>query len=213
MKKSTMATTENLPPPPPSSTSRGSRKTLIAVIVIVVIVAVIVGVYFATRGGGGGPSPSTTPTPTSSAAATPTPTATASSSAGGNVAGASSLQYTVDVTGGSSAGTYKFMAKNIGTSNMMVRVEITSSSGNIIEIINGAQQKAWLYANGAWTDLSTSFSSEWSSWSSTLTGYKNNLASWPGYGDWTYTNPDGSTVRIHDITVNPSLADSLFSHS
>jgi FlaG/FlaF family flagellin (archaellin) len=173
------------------------QKTLvIAVVVVVVIVVVIAGVYLATRGGGGGPSPSVTPTPT-----------------GASVTGASSLQYTVDITGGSSAGTYKYMAKNIGTSSMMIRAEITSSSGSFVYIVNGAQQKAWAYQNGAWTDLSSSFSTQWSSWNSTWTGYKGALVNWSGSGDWTYTNPDGSSVRIHDISVNPSLADSLFSPS
>ena len=173
--------------PPYSQSQKGSRKTLIAVVVIVAIAAVAVGVYLATRSG---PSPSV------------------------NIAGASSLQFTVDVTGGSSAGTYKYMAKNIGTSNMMIRVEGTTSSlGNFVYIVNGAQQKAWVYLNGAWMDLSSTFSALWSSWNSAFTGYRNNLVNWPGYGDWTYTAPDGSTIRIHDITVNPSLADSLFSHS
>jgi hypothetical protein len=209
MKKSAM-TAVGVPPPPPQPPSKRSRKTLIAVILIVAIVVVAVGVYLATRGGAGGPSPSVTPTPTSSAAVSPTPT---SSGGGANVAGASSLQFTVDVTGGSSQGTYKYMAKNVGTSSMMIRVEMTTSSGNFVEIINGAQQKAWIYQNGAWTDLSSTFSDQWSSWSSTWTGYKNNLADWTGSGDWTYTASDGSTIRIHNISVNPSLADSLFQPS
>jgi hypothetical protein len=198
MKKSTMTETTSAPSPPPPS--KGSRKTLIAIIVIAIIAiaAVAAGVYLATQsGGGGGPSPSVTPTPT------PTPT-------GANVSGASSLQFSVDVTGGSSAGTYKYMAKNIGTSNMMIRVEITSSSGNLVYIVNGAQQKAWAYQNGAWTDLSSTFSDQWSAWNSTWAGYKEDLVSWTGSGDWTYTAPDGSTIRIHEISVNPSLADSLF---
>jgi hypothetical protein len=204
MKKSTMTEMASAPPPPPLS--KGSRKTLIAVIVIAIIAiaAVAAGVYLATQsGGGGGPSASVTPTPTPSAAVTPTPT-------GANVAGASSLQFTVDVTGGSSQGTYKYMAKNIGTSNMMIRIEVTSTSGNLVYIVNGAQQKAWAYESGAWTDLSAAFSDQWSAWNSTWTGYESNLAGWTGTGDWAYTAPDGSTIRIHEISVNPSLADSLF---
>jgi hypothetical protein len=167
-----------------------NQKTLvIAVVIVVVVVAVVAGVYLATQSVG--------PTPT------PTPTVTPS-----GVEGASSLQFTVDVTGGSAAGTYKYMAKNIGTSSMMIRVEITA--GNMVYIVNGAQQKAWAYQNGAWTDLSSTFSDQWSAWNSTWTGYKESLLDWTGTGDWTYTNPDGSSVRIYGISVNPSLADSLF---
>ena len=174
-------------PPPPS---KGSRKTLIAVIVIAIIAiaAVAAGVYLATQSGGGG---------------------------GGTtgVTGASSLQFSVDVTGGSSQGTYKYMAKNIGTSSMMIRVEITSADGDVIYIVNGAQQKAWGYSGGEWIDLSDTFSDQWDAWNSTWAGYKGSLVDWTGTGDWTYTDPDGNSVRVYDIAVNPSLADSLFEHS
>jgi hypothetical protein len=210
MKKSTMAVPP--PPPPPPSAPKGSRKTLIAVAVIVIVaVAAVAGAYLATRGVS--PSPSVTPTPTPSAAVTPTPTPTPTATSNG-VATASSLQFSVDVSsGGTLQETYTYYIKNIGTSNAMFRVEGTGSQGNFVYIINGAQQKAWVYENGAWTDLSSEFSTQWSSWSSAFTGYKNNLVNWPGYGDWTYTAPDGTTVRLYDITVNPSLADSLFSPS
>jgi hypothetical protein len=225
MKKNAMTTMAYPPPPPPPS--KGSRKTLIAVIVIVAIAAVAVGVYLATRSGGGGPSPSVTPTPTPSAAVTPTPTPTttaspsatptptASSSGGGsNIAGATSVEFSADVSsGGTLQETYTYYVKNIGTSTTMFRIEGTGSQGDFIYIVNGAQQQVWVNENGEWTDLSASFANYWSSWNSAFTGYKNNLANWPGYGDWTYNNPDGTTVRIYDITVNPSLADSLFSHS
>jgi hypothetical protein len=195
MKKSTMTETTSAPSPPPPP--KGSRKTLIAVIVIAIIAiaAVAAGVYLATQSGGGGGGGG------------------GGGSGGGGttgVTGASSLQFTVDVTGGSSQGTYKYMAKNIGTSNMMIRIEITSSSGNLVYIVNGAQQKAWAYQNNEWADLSSTFSDQWSAWNSTWTGYKEDLVSWTGTGDWTYSAPDGSTIRIHEISVNPSLADSLF---
>jgi hypothetical protein len=190
MKKSIMAEMASAPPPPPPL-SKGSRKTLIAVIVIVAIAAVAVGVYLATQSGGGGGGGATT-----------------------GVAGASSLQFSISVTqGGVSQGTYKYMAKNIGTSSMMIRVEITSADGDLIYIVNGAQQKAWGYSGGEWIDLSDTFSDQWDAWNSTWAGYKESLFDWTGTGDWTYTDPDGNSVRVYDIAVNPSLADSLFEHS
>jgi hypothetical protein len=216
MKKSTMTTMASPPPPPSPSPSKGSRKTLIAVIVIVVvIVAVVVGVYLATRSGGGGTSPSVTPTPKPSAGVTPTPTAT-SSAGGANVAGASSLQFTASLTdsSGKSLGTYTYYAKNAGTSSLMLRIEFADSSGNnFVYIVNGALQQAWIESGGQWTDLSSSYSSQWSTWNSAYTGYANSLAAWSGHGDYSYTAPNGETIRIYSISVNPSLADALFQHS
>jgi FlaG/FlaF family flagellin (archaellin) len=183
MKKSMMAAAAQHALPPPSS--KGSRKTLvIAVIVIVAIAAVAVGVYLATRSGGGG----------------------------ANVAGASSLQFTSSVTTGTAQGTYTYYAKNVGASNTMLRIEYTDPSGAyFVYILDGAQQKAWVQSGGEWTDLSSTYASQWSHFNSGFTNFKNSLAAgWPGVGDWTYTTPEGITGRIYNITVNPSLADSLF---
>jgi len=103
------------------------------------------------------------------------------------------------------------MAKNIGESNLKIRIEISSGGVELVYVVNGEQQKAWSYMDGQWTE-SSDFSAEWDAWSSTLTGYKESLADWTGTGEWTYTQ-DGTTVRIYDITVNPTLADSLFEPS
>jgi hypothetical protein len=176
-----------------------NQKTLaIAVVVIVVVAVAAAGVYLATQsGGGGGSTPTATPTSTPS---------------GADVAGSSSLQFSVDISGGASAGTYTFMAKNIGESNLMVRVEM-SNSYELIDIVNGAQQKAWESVNGDWNDLSANYADQFNVWDSTLSGYKSNLASWTGASEYTYTDPDGNSVRVYNISVNPTLADSLFEHS
>lgn len=156
-----------------------------AVIVIIAVAAVAVGVYLATRSGGGG----------------------------ANVAGASSLKFTASVATGVSQGTYIYYAKNVGASNMMLRIEYTDPSGAyFVYIINGVQQKAWIQSGGEWTDLSSEYASQSSTYYPRFTGFKNSLEGWSGVGDWTYTLADGSTARIYDITVNPSLADSLFQH-
>jgi len=175
---------------------KGISAVVIAVIVVVVVVAVGVGVYLAmsnTGGNGGGGE------------ATPTPTATTP-----DVAEATSLQFKVEVTSEGTTYTNTYMAKNIGTSDLMIRIEIDSAGSNFVYIVNGADEKAWAYADGEWTDISDTFSSEWDSWSTTVSGYQDDLADWSGTGEWTYTGTDGSTVRIYDISVNPSLADTLF---
>jgi hypothetical protein len=211
-------------PPPPPPISKRSRKPLIAVIVVVLIVVLAVGVYLAMGGFGTNnsvtptptPIPGTTSTPGPSSSATAGPTAT-STGTGVNVAEATSLQFTISMTNssGASLGSYTYSAKNAGTSNMMIRVEFAdpSSGSSYVYIVNGAQQKAWMEVDGQWTDLSSAFTSEFSSWDETFTGYKDSLADWSGLGDWTYTSPTGETVRIHDISVNPSLPDSLFEHT
>jgi len=159
---------------------------VIAVVVVVVIAVVIAGVYLAMSGGGGG------------------------GGGGGNgISTATSLQFSVDVSGGSSTGTYTYYVKNAGTANMMIRIEGSSAGTSFAYIVNGVQQMAWAYDGSNWTDVSSTFSSQWSSWNSTWTGYAKNLATWTS-GDWTYTDPQGNSVRIYSISVNPSLADSLF---
>lgn len=205
------------PPPPPPNKKR-SRKPLIAVIALILIVVLAVGVYLAASGIGSNPSVTPTPTPSSGATSTPAPSATATSSGtAANIAGATSLQFTTSITNssGASLGSYTYYAKNAGTSNMMIRIEFTdpSSGSSFVYIVNGALQQAWMETGGQWTDLSSAFTSEWNSWDSTFASYKNSLTDWSGIGDWTYTSPTGETVRISNISVNPSLPDSLFEHS
>jgi len=168
------------------------QKTIaIAVILIVVVAVISVGAYWvlSNPGENGGNGATPTPTPTGAADAT-------------------SLQYTVEITGGDSAGTYNYYAKNIGTSNMMIRVEIPLGEMNFTYIVNGAEQKAWANEGSGWVDLSATFSDQWDLWKPTWQVYTDQLANWTS-GDWTYTEGD-STFAIKDITVNPTLDDSLF---
>jgi hypothetical protein len=116
---------------------------------------------------------------------------------------------------GATQGSYTYSAKNAGTSNMMIRVEFIdpTSGSSFVYIVNGALQQAWMGSDGQWMDLSSAFASEYDSWQSSFADYQNSLTDWSGLGDWTYTGPTGETVRIHSISVNPSLPDSLFEHT
>jgi len=193
VQKSAMSIPPPPPPPPlptpkPSSAPKFNRKTMIALVIIAIIVVAIVGVILATRGGGGG--------------------------TGGNVAGANSLQFSTDFAFQGTSTTYTFSAKNIGTSSTLLRIEGTGDKGAFIYIINGAQKQAWVYENGAWTNLTAYYSSTWGQWNSTFTELKEELGNWSGFGDYTYTDQSsGYTIRIYSIAVNPSLADSLFEPS
>ncbi len=228
MKKSILAsdTTASSPPPPPPSPSKGSRKTLMAAIIIVIIVvAAVVGAYLLTRSG----SPSSNPTPAPGTTATPAPGTTATPAPGTTptpgtgtpspsqnpYVGATSIQFSVSFTTGTETSfAYTYSAKNIGTPNMMMRIEGTFGNDTMVYIINGVQQKMWINSGGEWIDMSTDFSTQWDSWNQTWQGYETSLAEWAGTGEYTYTYPGtGETLRIYNIAVNPELADSLFQHN
>ncbi len=131
-----------------------------------------------------------------------------------NVEGASSLQFKVNVNPADSESIeYTYMIKNSGTSNLMMRIEMESIEEDFIYIINGAQEKVWIYSDGEWMDFSELYPTYWETWNSAWQGYRTNLLDWTGYGDWSYTTPNGDSVRIYDITINPSLSDTLFQHS
>jgi hypothetical protein len=219
---------ETAPPPPPPPPTNKSRKPLIIVLAVVLIVVLVVGVYFASGGFGTNTSVTPTPTPVPGSTATPNPSATSTSTSNPtasptgsgsavDIEGASSLQFTVTMTDGTGAsvGSYTYSAKNAGTSDMMIRVEFVdpTSNSNFVYIVNGALKQAWMASDGEWLDLSSAYDSQYSSWDETFSDYKTNLADWAGLGDWTYTGPEGDTIRIHNISVNPALPDSLFEHS
>jgi len=209
---------------------------IVALVVIVVAAAVAAGAYYVMTQNPSSPStsgsptpsssptatPTTTPNPTTSTSPTATPTQTAtpspspstSPSSAPNVAGASSLKYSVTVTeAGVLQGSYTYQGKNAGTSNFMMRIDFTEPSGaQTIYIVNGAEQKAWAYTDGNWTDLSAAYTTQYNTWNQVWQGYVTSLSGWNGVGDWTYTDGNAS-VRIYDISVNPVLADSLFQHS
>jgi hypothetical protein len=203
------------PAPPPAPTQKKSRKTLLILLAIIFIVIIIIGVFIA-MGGLGTNNPATTPTPTPSGGS-PTPTSGTSVTpapsgiTGADIAGASSLQYSVEATsGGVSQGSYTYYGKNVGTANFMMRIDYTDGTGEQgAIIINGAQQKAWSYADGEWTDVSMVYSMQFDTWNTLWQGYTGALGAWTGMGDYTYS-AGGDSVRIYGVSVNPSLPDSLF---
>jgi outer membrane lipoprotein-sorting protein len=155
---------------------------IVAIVIVIAVAAVAASVYLVGPYGAGG---------------------------GSSIAGASSLRFSVMVTHNeTSLGNYTFMVKNAGT----MRIETKTANTSIIYIVDGYQQKAWLCSNGTWQDLSDAFTTQWTTWSSQLKGYTDNLAGWKS-GNWTYTTPNEDTVKIYDIAINPSLADSLFQPS
>jgi hypothetical protein len=175
------------------------------VIVAIIVIAVVIGgiaVYVLYSGGGEEEGPTPTPAPTP------------------DVAGATSIGIKVNATweGGVNE-LYAFTAKNLGTSDTLLRVDMTDAQGNVfIYLYNQTAQTLWIQYDGAWVDSSTDFASYWDGENSAivgytaLDGYKTELATnWSGSGDHDYTS-DEDTFHIYDIILNPSVEDSLFVH-
>jgi predicted permease len=161
---------------------------LIAVVIIVVVVAVA-GAYVLMNSGGGGKT--------------------------AKVADATSLQYTVDVTYNGTTTLAKFAGENLGTPNMLLRVDLSGSGSNWSLILNGTDQTAWQTFDGNWTDISTSYNDIMTSgcgirWNANVDA----LANWSGTGDCTYTDSaTATTFRIYKVVINPTLDASLFQHT
>jgi hypothetical protein len=198
------------PPPEPEPTKKKSRKTLLLILLALIIIVIIVVGAFIAMGGLGNNNTTTTPTPTPIPGTTSTPTPS-SSVTGANIAGATSLQYTVAVTsGGVSQGSYTYYGKNANTANFMMRIDYTDGSGaQGAFIINSAQQKAWSLSDGTWTDVSAAYTTQYNTWNTLWQGYVSSLSAWSGLGDYTYSS-GGDSVTVSGVSVNPSLPDSLF---
>jgi hypothetical protein len=46
-----------------------------------------------------------------------------------------------------------------------------------------------------------------------MTVHMDALANWSGTGDYTYTDSVGTSYKIYNVVINPTLDDSLFQHT
>jgi hypothetical protein len=194
-----------------------AMSTLIIVAIVVIAVVVVgVGVYLATRGSGTSLSTSPTPIPSSTASATATPTPTSTSTIGIATATSYAFNETGTASNGTVLDTLYYATKNLGTSNVELIEVVNSPSGGTFEyIVNGVQQKAWVYSDGQWTDISSAYTSQLSTVESTAGIYVNMLKAFGGSGSFTYTMPSGQPnagdkATFTNIQINPSLPDSMF---
>ena len=145
---------------------------------------------------------------------TPTTTITTTTTPGGVIGSATSLDYKMDMTSGGETSTYRYRARNMGTTSMDLRIDMTIPGTTMSYILSGSQQQGWMNTGAGWmsfSDLGMNFSEQWSTFSSSLetsTGY---LSDWVS-GEWSGTY-GGVTYRIYDIQVNPLLPDSVFQPS
>jgi hypothetical protein len=167
---------------------------LVTVVVIIVVAVAVAGAYLLMNSGGGGGTKNTY-----------------------TVANATSLQFNAEVSyQGATPTLFNWAAKNVDTTNMVLRLDILGgASGNYTYIMDHGAQTAWVSSNGTWTNFSSDFTNQWSTWVGTgkqWTGDVDHLAAnWSGTGDYTYTgSATGATIRIYNVVINPALADSLF---
>jgi hypothetical protein len=159
--------------------------------VVIIVVVVVAGVYlFVNSGGGGGGGAKNTYT----------------------VANATSLQIETNVTEQEVTVTHKWAAKNLNSTQLMLRLDLLGGeAGNYSYILIPSNQTAWSAENGVWTDVSGTFNTLWSVWDTHWNNLVNELvANWSGTGDHNYTASNGASVKVYSVSVNPSLADSLF---
>ena len=162
-----------------------STLVIVAIIVIAVVIAGI-AVYVLYSGGGGEETP-TSP-----------------------VEGATSMRFDVNVTVEGGVEVDRFTAKNLGTSDVLLRVDQTDKDGvEFIYLMNQTGQTVWVNYAGTWLDDSANFATQY--WNNNLIGnvalesYMTALADWSGTGNY-----EGDSYIISNIVVDPTIDDSVF---
>lgn len=132
-----------------------------------------------------------------------------------SVANASSLRFSYDYrTNHGWPVTEVFSGKYIGTSELLVRIDVLGgSAGNWSYVLDtGLQRSLNRTDDGVWV-TSSNYTFDWNHWGPRWTRMVNNLKNWSGTGDYSYNSSRGNPLLIYNIEVNPDLPDSLFQHS
>lgn len=129
-----------------------------------------------------------------------------------NIADATVLQFTVNDTSQGTTTPYQFAGTNIGTANMIIRVDLPSCNPGgptYSYILNAGTQSAWnTTSNAAWT--TDNFNNAWPLWGNMWSGYVSKLDAWNSTATYSYTASNGDSITIFDIHVNPTLPSSTF---
>jgi hypothetical protein len=169
-----------------------STLVIVAIVVIIVVIAGI-AVYVLYTGGGGEPTPTPAPTP--------------------DIEGATSMRFDVNATVDGELQINRVTAKNLGTSNILLRVDQTDAQGNnFTYLMNQTGQTVWADFGTGFVDYSSDFATYWDNeliGNVGLQSYMTALANWSGTGDYSYTS-NGDSFVIYNIVVNPELPDSAF---
>ena len=175
-----------------SNTNKNTMYILVAALVIIIVI-VGVGAYVFLGGGGVTPPPS--------------------NGNGGEtvytMGNATSLKFSVNLTDSSgTSGIYKYTAKNIGTSNTMMRLDIEGDDVVYSYIFFVGNQTDWNNASGTWAE--GNYTENWTIWGAQWYGYITHNSGWKtGDAELTYTD-SGNSIKVYDIEINPTLDDSVF---
>jgi hypothetical protein len=163
------------------------------VIVAIIVIAVVIGgiAVYVWYSGGGEEEPTPTPTPTP------------------NIEDATSMRFDVEATVEGAVETDRFTVKNLGTSDILLRVDQTDAQGTeFIYLMNQTGQTVWADFGTGFMDYSSDFATYWDNeliGKPGLDKYMTALADWSGTGDY-----EGDTFTISNIVVNPTIDDSVF---
>jgi len=170
------------------------KKTLYIVVAVLVIV-IVVGVAAAMLlNNGNNGTPSATPTPT------PAPV---------DVATASTISFSANVTSQGVTTEYKWQGRDIHSDNFTFRLDFATYA----YIVNAGTEESWMSMDSGATWTASDYATDLASWNSYWEEYLTNLTHWSGSGDYTYTNADGEAIVLFNITVNPTIADTVFNVS
>jgi len=175
-----------------SNTNKNTMYIVVAALVIIIVI-VGVGAYVFLGGGGGG----------------------GNGNGGGEtiytMGNATSLRYTVNMTTADITGTYMFAGKNLGTGDLLLRVDanpIVDDATTYSYLFYAGNQTSYNNATGTWAQ--GDFTTDWATYSGMFEGYIAHNEDWmTGDGDIEYTDA-GNNIKVYDIEINPTLADSLF---
>jgi hypothetical protein len=169
------------------------KKNMIYIIVAVLIAVIVVGIAGFMLLNKGEDNNETTPTPTP----------------GPNVADATSLQFSANVTSQGQTTEYKWYGTNLNSANVKLRVNFATYA----YIFDTSQEKSWMSTDSGATWSAGTFATDWSFWGTQWTDYTSKLATWSGTGDVSYTNTAGEAIILFNIVVNPTIPDSTFATS
>ena len=170
-------------------------------IVAIIVIAVVIGgiaVYW-WYSGGGGEEPTPTPTP------------------GPGIEDATSMRFDVNATVSGALEVDRFTVKNLGTSDVLLRVDQTDAQGNeFTYLMNQTGQTVWADFGTGFMEYSENFEDQY--WNNELIGYvavdtyMTALEDWSGTGDYEFTHA-GDSFIIYNIVVDPTVEDSVFQPS
>jgi hypothetical protein len=122
---------------------------------------------------------------------------------------ATNVQFTVQSTSGDVMTEITFAGKNLNSTDPTLRVDLTSGDSVLSYLIFG-NQTAWNNETGTWKP--SDYATDWNNWNTNqFAVYRSHNASWKsGDADIYYFNDSGTEIKIFDISINPTLNDSLF---